>query len=101
MQRKIDQLRRVVIPSKFFKELAFCEKQEIEIFMKHDELFIRKFQRENWQTQSFVGIVRSIDSAHRIVIPSEYLRLLEIIPRDIVFLKLENGCIKIKTKEKP
>lgn len=97
MQRKIDSLGRLVIPSKFFKELEFSEGQEVEVFIEHGELSIRKFQRENWQAQPFVGIVRSIDKCHRICIPIEFFDLLEKIqPEDIVNLEIENGSIKIK-----
>ena len=97
MQRKIDALKRLVIPSKFFKELEFTEQQEVQIFIERGKLSIQKFQRENWQDQPFVGIVRSIDKSHRVCIPIEFLNLLETIHSgDIVNLELENTSIKIK-----
>lgn len=95
MQRKIDHLRRILIPINLFKELEFSERQKVELSIEYGELFIRKFQEENWQTRPFVGLVRSIDALHRVVIPAEYLQLLEITPGDIVNLELKESSIKI------
>lgn len=99
MQRNIDQHGRILIPNKFFKELEFSERQNVEVFIEHGKLSIRKFQRENWQARPFVGVVRSIDEFHRLTIPAEYFHLLEKInPGDIVDLELKNGSIQIKNK---
>lgn len=68
----------------------------MELSIEYGELFIRKFQEENWQTKPFVGVVRSIDTLHKVVIPVEYLRLLKnLAPGDILNLDLKENSIKI------
>lgn len=94
MQRKMNNARRVVIPSEFFNELGLSQNQEMEITIEYGELCIKKFQPEDMQSKQFIGIVRCIDSFHRITIPAEYFQLLGIEPGEIT-LRMEKGTIKI------
>lgn len=95
VQRKIDSLRRVAIPSIFVKKLGFTMWQEVEITIEYGEICIRKFEKKNIQERPFVGIVRSLDEVNHVVIPAEYLKVLEIKKDTMVFVTLENGTIRL------
>lgn len=41
MKRKLDPLGRVVVPIEYRKELGIKEKDEVEIFLVKDEIFIK------------------------------------------------------------
>lgn len=95
-QRKIDSLRRIVIPADFFKELNFSKYQIVEISMRYGKICISKFQKKNFAKKPFIGIIRKLDSVNRVVIPPEYLELLELHPCDTIDLELESNSIIIK-----
>lgn len=90
MQGKIDSLRRVKIPTHLLKELNFSKRQAVEVSIQYGKICIRKFENQNLQTKPFVGIVRNLDHEGRVVIPSEYLKLLKFNLGDVVNLELEN-----------
>ena len=96
IEKKIDSFRRVKIPTCFFKEQNFSERQPLEISIQFGEICIEKFQKETVQTKPFTGIVRNLDSVHRIVIPSEYLDILDLKPGTNVNLEVTGNLIKIK-----
>lgn len=90
MRVKINSLRRVKIPTYLLKELNFSKRQEVEISLQYGKICIRKFENQDLQTRPFVEIVRNLDPEGRVVIPSEYLNLLEFNLGDVVNLELEN-----------
>lgn len=96
--RSLDSLGRVVIPNEFFKELELSPAQEMEITIEYGEICIKKFQSEDFKSRPFVGFVRKLDVLHRVVIPSEYLNLLEIERKNMLALRMENGVVKVLAK---
>ena len=96
MQKKLDALRRVVIPAEFRKKLLFTELQAVEIAISFGEIHVVKFQEENWQTKPFLGIVRNLDALGRLCIPSEYLDFLDLAPKNWVNVELKNCSIRIQ-----
>lgn len=95
-QRKFDNLRRLYIPIQFFNELGLSQNQEMEITMEYGEVCIKKFQREDIQNKQFIGHIRKLDELHRIVIPIEYVQLLQLKPGNKITLNMEKGAISLK-----
>lgn len=95
LKRRIDNVGRVCIPSQFINELRLFQNQQVEITVEYGEVCIKKFQRKDLETRQFVGIVRNLDSLHRISIPTEYIKLMGLEPGKEITLKIEKGAIKI------
>lgn len=96
LERKMDRLGRIGIPSKVSKKLGFLENQELEITIEYGEICIKKFQREDVQKKQYVGIVRKMDPVNRVCIPREYLDVLKIEPGNDVCLTVEDGIIRFR-----
>ncbi len=96
IRRKLDSLRRLSLPANFLNALNLSKGQATEISIQYGKICIAKFENQDLQTKPFIGIIRNLDSQDRIVIPSEYINLLQFNCGDFVNLELENGFIKIK-----
>lgn len=94
VRSKIDFLRRLFIPNQMQKKLNCSPGQELELSIQYGKIHIKKFQKSNWQASPFTGIVRTLDSQHRVCIPVEYLRLFGDTVYD-VDLTFENDSIKV------
>mgnify|MGYP005816697627 FL=1 len=45
--RSLDNLGRVVIPSEFREMLGMCDKQDVEIFLTNDGVFVRPIRGQD------------------------------------------------------
>mgnify|MGYP005761392411 FL=1 len=45
--RSLDNLGRVVIPSEFREMLGMCDKQDVEIFLTNDGVFVRPIRDQD------------------------------------------------------
>lgn len=68
----------------------------LNLLIEYGKICIKKFERENIQKKPYIGIVRELDDLRRVVIPAEYLRVLEIEIGDIIQLRLEDKVIKVQ-----
>ena len=96
--RRIDGLGRVDILQDLFEQLDYEEEQSVEITIERGQLCIKKF---DWDDEDFIqrdhiGMVGNIDILHRLVIPKEFRKVLNIKPEDMLFVFLEGDVIKMR-----
>ena len=96
--RRIDHLRRIVIPSKLRNELKFEKYQEVEITIEYGCICIKAFNSSNINEKSYIGIVRRIDELGRICIPADYLNVLKIEKNTEFIITLIGEKVKIYPK---
>ncbi|MCI9015568.1 MAG: hypothetical protein HFJ53_00105 [Clostridia bacterium] len=94
-QRKLDQLGRVCIPSKFFNELNLSKKEKMEITIEYGEICIKRFNAKAIKKREYIEIVRILDQLNRITLPAEYLDILGIKRGNVISLTMEEETIKI------
>lgn len=76
--RRLDGLRRVVIPIEIYRELEFQDWQEVEITIEYGKICVKKYEHQDIKQVPYIGMVRRLDNLHRIVIPIEYMMVCKI-----------------------
>ena len=98
-ERKIDKFGRILIPNCIFRKLNFSELQYVEITIEYGKLCIKDYENSALEQRPYVGIVRSIDTVHRVTIPREYLKILEMDLKTYCELSVEGEKIIISNKK--
>lgn len=98
-ERKLDNLGRIVIPKSFFRKLNFSEWQEVEITIEYGKICVKAYKDDGMEKRPYVGVVRGLDQLHRLTIPTEYLKILDMEKRIYYKLSLGAGKIIISKKE--
>ena len=99
-ERKLDNLGRIVIPKSFFRELKFSEWQDVEITIEYGKICAKAYKEDDGiEKRPYVGIVRGLDQLHRLTIPAEYLKVLDMDKRTYYELSIKDGKIIISKKE--
>lgn len=93
--KRIDSLRRLVIPKKICTKFNMKEYQELELTIEYGHICIKIFDSNDISKRPYVGIVRKLDSLNRIVIPAEYLKCLEITQYTLLSMDIVNDKIVI------
>lgn len=99
LTRKIDKVGRICIPKRYLEPLEINRRQEMEITIEYGKIYVKKFSKDNLKERQYVGIVRRIDSINRIIIPVEFLKLLNIGYEKYVLLDLKDDKIQISLIE--
>ena len=101
IERRIDELGRVVIPAELRNTLKWEDKDSLEMYLEKDCVCIRK---PNFEGRiDSVEIIRNLDELGRIVIPKELRDKLDItfkntvevfVRKDVVMIKkIESSCV--------
>ena len=94
IERRIDELRRVVIPAELRNTLKWEDKDSLEMYLEKDCVCIRK---PNFEGRiDSVGIIRNLDELGRIVIPKELRDKLDITFKDTVEVFVRKDVVMIK-----
>lgn len=93
--RKFETLSRFTIPKEFCTSLDLTSGSFVEITLEFGELCIKKFNAENFDKRPFVGIRRIVETNNRVAVPKEYAEMLGLKPGSMLFLKIEDDCIKV------
>ena len=99
LTRKMDKLRRIVIPNDVYMRLKLKEYQNMEMTIEYGCICIRVHNEKDIEKRPYVGIVRGLDQLHRIVIPKEYLKVLNLKENTRFVMELEGKTIRIYPKE--
>lgn len=99
MCRKIDPVRRINIPIDFFNELRLYVGQAMELTIEYGDICFKPFDEKDIKKRSFVGIVRYIDSFHRVPIPSDYLSVVGFETGMICKMSIERNKIIISNED--
>jgi len=97
----IDDLGRVVIPKDIFKTMQLSERDILNFTMYKDAIEIEKHIPGVSRHKKPIGLMRTLDRLHRVVLPAELRDELGIKIRDKIqfILTADNVLIAEKLKE--
>lgn len=93
--RKIDRKGRLFIPKKLCHRFNFEEHQKVEISVEYGCLCIKKFRPLGFENRPFIGVIKNYTSQNGVILPMEYLNLLDIPLDSYVSLNVSDNKIKI------
>jgi len=92
----LEKLGRICIPKIIADNIGLVPKTEVEVFISHGEICIRKYDASNLKNAEFTGIIRRLDPLNRVTIPKEYLSILNIkVNSKVEFHLLEDNTMKV------
>lgn len=98
-RRELGKFNRVYIPIKIMRKIGLKKSDEVEMYLKYGRIYIKKFSNHNWKKRKFIGMIRSLDSSSRLVIPIEYTKLMGLQPNDKIKVFLQNKDTIIINKD--